>query len=51
VEKVSVVSGNTVLASGATAALKKWKFTPFTAEGKPCKALARLKFDFNLNTN
>ena len=32
VEKVNIVSGNPVLTSPASDAVKKWKFAPFTAE-------------------
>jgi len=47
VEKVEVVKGNPLLASSASAAVKKWKFTPFTVEGNPEKAIARMEFEFN----
>lgn len=46
VEKVNIVSGNAVLTKPAVDALKKWKFKPFTADGKPVKALAPIGFDF-----
>jgi protein TonB len=48
VEKVQPVSGNALLSSAAVAAVKKWKFKPFTAEGKPAKAVVRLAFNFTL---
>jgi TonB family protein len=48
VEKVAPVSGNALLTAAAAGAVKKWKFTPFTAEGKPAKALVRLSFNFVL---
>lgn len=48
VEKVQVISGNPLLSSAAVAALKKWKFTPFTEEGKPIRAVASISFDFKL---
>src|SRR3954451_23011478 len=35
VESVKVVSGNPVLTRAATAAVSKWKFKPFTANGEP----------------
>lgn len=41
------VSGNPVLANAAATAVKKWKFTPFTADGKPAKAVGTLSFDFH----
>src|ERR1039458_2247154 len=42
VEQVNIVSGNPVLTRAAAAAVKKWKFTPVKAEGKPVEALAPL---------
>jgi protein TonB len=48
VEKVNIVSGNPVLTKPAAEALKKWKFKPFTADGKPVKALASINFDFSI---
>jgi periplasmic protein TonB len=48
VGKVQPVSGNALLSSAAVSAVKKWKFKPFTAEGKPAKALVRLSFNFTL---
>lgn len=48
VGKVQPVSGNALLSSAAVSAVKKWKFKPFTAEGKPAKAVVRLSFNFTL---
>jgi periplasmic protein TonB len=48
VAKVQPVSGNALLSSAAVSAVKKWKFKPFTAEGKPAKAIVRLSFNFSL---
>src|SRR5450432_4270291 len=39
VEKVTIVSGNPVLTRPASDAVKRWKFAPFTSDGKPVKAL------------
>ncbi len=47
VEKTQPVSGNPVLTGSATTALKKWKFTPFTADGKPTRAVGTVSFDFH----
>jgi len=47
VDKVEIVKGNPMLAAAATAALKKWKFIPFTQDGSPAKVVARLDFEFN----
>jgi protein TonB len=48
VGKVQPVSGNALLSASAVSAVKKWKFKPFTAEGKPAKAVVRLSFNFTL---
>jgi len=48
VEKVNIVSGNPVLTKPAADALKKWRFKPFTSDGKAVKALAPVSFDFSL---
>ena len=48
VEQVNIVSGNPVLTKAAAAAVKKWKFVPVKAEGKPVKALAPLSLSFHL---
>ncbi|HZL56291.1 MAG TPA: energy transducer TonB [Bryobacteraceae bacterium] len=48
VEEVKPLTGNAVLMNSAVAAIKKWKFTPFTADGKPVKAVADLSFHFKL---
>lgn len=48
VEEVKPLTGNAVLMNAAVAAIKKWKFTPFLADGKPVKAVADLSFKFKL---
>jgi protein TonB len=48
VEDVKALTGNVVLMDAAKAALRRWKFTPFTADGKPSKAIADVTFDFKL---
>jgi len=48
VEEVKPLTGNAVLMNAAVAAIKKWKFTPFVADGKPVKAVADLSFRFKL---
>ncbi len=48
VEKTQVVSGNALLSSAASMALKKWKFTPFSSGGKPVRAVTTIGFDFKL---
>lgn len=48
VAEVKVVSGNALLTPAVIGAVKKWKFTPFTANGEPTKAIAALNFDFKI---
>jgi TonB family protein len=48
VEDVKIVSGNSLLTSGVVSAVKKWKFTPFSADGSPTKAVASLEFEFKM---
>lgn len=48
VEDVKILSGNSLLTGGVVTALKKWKFTPFTQDGAPTKAIAALDFDFKI---
>jgi TonB family protein len=48
VESVKPLTGNPVLLNAAVAAAKQWKFTPFTNDGKPTKAMAPITFTFKL---
>jgi len=48
VENVTLVSGNAMLTPSVIVAVKKWKFTPFTQDGAPTKAIAALEFDFKM---
>jgi len=48
VEKVNIVSGNPVLTRPAVDAVKKWKFAPFTADGKAVKAVVPVSMNFKL---
>ena len=48
VEKVNIVSGNPVLTRPASDAIKKWKFAPFTSEGKAVKAVVPVTLSFKL---
>ena len=48
VEKVNIVSGNPVLTRPAADAVKKWKFAPFTADGKTVKALVPVSMNFKM---
>jgi protein TonB len=48
VEKVTILGGNALLTHPAADALKKWKFTPFTSDGKAVKALVPVSIGFKL---
>ena len=48
VEKVNIISGNPVLTRPAAEAVKKWKFAPFTADGKVVKALVPISMSFKM---
>jgi TonB family protein len=48
VEKVNIVSGNPVLTRPAVDAVKKWKYAPFTSEGKTVKAAVPVTLSFKL---
>ena len=48
IEKVQVVNGHPLLSSATVSAVKKWKFLPFTAEGKGIHAVARYNIAFHL---
>ena len=48
VEDLKPMTGTAVLMNAAAAAVKGWRFAPFTADGKPSKAVAELSFSFRL---
>ncbi len=48
VEKVDIVSGNPMLTRPASEALRRWKFTPFTTDGKAVKASTQISITFKL---
>jgi protein TonB len=48
VEEVKPLTGNAILMNAAVAAVKRWKFTPFTADGKPARAVTEMSFKFKL---
>jgi protein TonB len=48
VEDVKPLTGNAILMNAAVTAIRKWKFTPFLADGKPSKAVADISFHFKL---
>ncbi len=47
VEKINILNGNPILTKAAGDALMKWKFKPFTADGKPVRFLAPVQFIFS----
>jgi TonB family protein len=49
VDSVEPAAGNPVLFQCVRTAVKQWKFAPFTADGKPVSATARLSFAFKLH--
>jgi protein TonB len=48
VEKVNILNGSPVLTKPSVDALKKWKFKPFTEDGKAVTALVPISFTFKL---
>jgi protein TonB len=48
VEKVNIMSGNPVLTRPAVEAVRKWKFSPFTTQGKAVKALVPISLTFKM---
>src|SRR5579872_470851 len=48
VESVNIVSGNPMLTKPAVEAVRKWKFTPLTPDGKPARFIAPINFNFKL---
>ena len=48
VEMVYILSGNAVLTRPASEALKKWKYAPFTTDGKAVKALVPVSLSFRM---
>jgi len=46
VEEAKALTGNPLLTGPAVTAVKKWRFTPFTANGQATKAMTNLVFDF-----
>jgi len=48
VESVKVLTGNPALTGTAVNTLKRWRFEPILADGKPVRAVAILSFSFKL---
>jgi protein TonB len=47
VADMKVISGNSVLTSAATEALRKWKYEPARLNGQPTSAHVRVRMDFS----
>ncbi|MCW5833113.1 MAG: energy transducer TonB, partial [Labilithrix sp.] len=50
VEQIKIVDGHPTLDEAVIAALKSWKFTPGTLDGKPVRVVRKMKFPFHLRT-
>jgi TonB family protein len=50
VKEVSVVSGDQLLAQAATAAVRQWKYRPYTVDGVPVEIETQLGINFHLKT-
>jgi TonB family protein len=48
VTKIDIVSGKPMLTGPAANAVKRWKFNPFTEDGKAIRVLALVTLDFRL---
>jgi protein TonB len=48
VAKVRIVSGNPILTGPSVETVKRWKFRPFTEEGKPTQVLAPITLNFKM---
>lgn len=50
VEDIKVLTGHPTLDDAVVAALRTWKFTPGTLDGKPVRVVRKMKFPFHLRT-
>jgi protein TonB len=48
VDDAKILTGNPALTGAAANAVKRWKFEPFTSDGKPVRAVAVIAFSFKL---
>jgi periplasmic protein TonB len=48
VTAVKIISGNPILTAAAVESVKKWKFKPFTEDGKPIQVVAPLELIFKI---
>ncbi len=46
--EVKILSGNSLLTPPVVKAVRDWRFQPFQENGKPCQAIATLRFTFKL---
>ena len=48
IDKVTVLSGNTLLVGPSMQAIKRWKFTPFRVDGQAARAVGQIRFNFQM---
>jgi TonB family protein len=48
VQQLSVISGNSLLATSASDAVRQWRFTPLVQNGRPVRFQTRIKIDYLL---
>lgn len=51
VEDIKILTGHPTLDDAVIAALRGWKFTPGTLDGKPVRVVRKMKFPFHLRTS
>ena len=50
VEDIKILSGHPTLDAAVIEAVKAWRFTPGTLDGKPVRVVRKIKFPFHLRT-
>lgn len=50
VEHIKILQGHPTLDDAVIAAVKSWKFTPGTLDGRPVRVVRKMKFPFHLRT-
>jgi protein TonB len=48
IDNIKIISGPPLLASAATAAVKQWRYSPSTLDGKPIEVQKRITIVFKL---
>ena len=48
VDEAKILTGNPALTGAASSAVKRWKFEPFTSDGKAVRAITVIAFNFKL---